>query len=429
MKDCIPKIKDLFSFEFLYMLFIFAGTFKGGIYLQKLNSIFDLTLALLIISVLLGGFILLKPGKSTIGPISKAYLVFFIIFCCYCLSSYLLSGGGEFAHQKILHFIILGGWVVAAPIVIIRTDKLRINRFIRLTWLYFIVFALSFLITGVSGVEQVGGLGGANYQALGNLAAMAIVICVSLFNFQDRLFAKTALLVLSAILFIPLIYSGSRQSILGLLLCLALVFFLEKLERKIIYISLFVVLVLLGVVFISLSSSSLSDNNALELRMQRYLWAVNSDDQGKSINVRYAFWSKAIETWGENPVFGYGFGRFPETNDLNSHPHNQFLEVVAELGTVGLILLLPLHFIVFFAILRSRIMASWQGKILVLITLFYFASAMFSGDLVTQRNLFGLSAFVCIFADYYLNNKDERDTSGSELSAIPSEDKKPEEEE
>jgi oligosaccharide repeat unit polymerase len=416
MKDCIPRLKDFLSFEFLFLLFIYAGTFKGGTYLQSLNSILDLTLVFFVASVLLAGFIILKPGKKPVGQISKQYLVVFFLFLSYCFFNFLITEPGPYSVEKTFRFLILGGWVVAAPLLVIRTDESRINRFIRLTWLYFIIFALSFLVTGVSGIEQVGGLGGSNYQALGNLAAMAIVICLSLFNFQKSKNAKLILLIISGILIIPLIYSGSRQSILGLVLCLAIVFMLLKLERKIVYISIFAFLLVLGVVFLNLTSSSLSDNNALDLRMQRFQWAMNTSDQGESINLRYRFWSSALILWADHPFQGYGFGKFPETNDIQAYPHNQIMEVMAETGTIGLILLLLIYLTTVKAIFKAKIFKTWQGQILTLITSFYFISAMVSGDLVSQRNLFSFGAMVCIYADSLLT-KESSQPAGKNHSA------------
>lgn len=407
MKDSVPRLKDFLSFEFIYLLFIFAGTFKGSIYLKEINAFADLTLVLLIVNVIFGMFIYLRAGKPSQGAISLSYCICFLLFGLYGLINYLFSGGGPFADTKILHFLVLGSWAVLAPVLIIRADQERINRFIRLLWVYFIIFALSFLLTGVTGVEQVGGLGSSNYQTLGNLAAMAIVICVSLFNFQKSKKGKFLLLLLSSFLFIPLIYSGSRQSILGLVLCLAIIFFMEKLERKIIYISLLLIFILLGVGLINITSSSLSDNNALELRMQRFMWALSNSNQGASINLRYVFWSDALNMWQEHPIWGYGIGKYPETNEVNAYPHNQFLEVLAELGIVGLIFLLSLHFIAFTAVIKSGMFSTWQGKILVLITFFYFVSTMVSGDLVSQRNLFAFSAMICVFADYQIISKKE----------------------
>jgi|TARA_B110001469_G_C9646655_1_gene327132 hypothetical protein len=59
-----------------------------------------------------------------------------------------------------------------------------------------------------------------------------------------------------------------------------------------------------------------------------------------SIGSRAFYFSKAIEIWGENILFGIGFGSWESYVTGHKYPHNLFLEIIAEVGLIGFSVLL-----------------------------------------------------------------------------------------
>ena len=100
---------------------------------------------------------------------------------------------------------------------------------------------------------------------------------------------------------------------------------------------------------------------------------------GEDLERVYLF-NWAYELFKSKPIFGWGFGY---TDHAYSYPHNIILEVLAELGIVGLVLFLLALIHRFWAV---------DGKIRVLI-LFTFILALVSGNMA-QNYLFFLTLFI-----------------------------------
>jgi O-antigen ligase len=60
------------------------------------------------------------------------------------------------------------------------------------------------------------------------------------------------------------------------------------------------------------------------------------------LNGRQGLWTRAIELFKSNPIFGAGYGSYAAyasvTDAITTSAHNYYLQVAAELGVIGLIL-------------------------------------------------------------------------------------------
>ncbi|MEO1996864.1 MAG: O-antigen ligase family protein, partial [Planctomycetaceae bacterium] len=119
---------------------------------------------------------------------------------------------------------------------------------------------------------------------------------------------------------------------------------------------------------------------------------------GRSAGVRVEYYYSAYLIWFDQPAYGGGIGSYPVKlgmADARNYPHNLFLEIMAELGTVGLFLFLAMLIAAF------RNLGSWrtiQNDPLRVIALMFVVSSlagtMFSGDLVDNRTVFGTIGFL-----------------------------------
>lgn len=107
--------------------------------------------------------------------------------------------------------------------------------------------------------------------------------------------------------------------------------------------------------------------------------------------LRFMKWNQALNLFWGSPLIGVGFGQFSESN---SYAHNIILEVAAELGLVGLLILMyivGLTLIKAYQSLKSTYLASSDRELIRLfLALFIFslAEAQFSGFLTGQMYLF-----------------------------------------
>ncbi len=186
------------------------------------------------------------------------------------------------------------------------------------------------------GAEQ-----GFNGNAIGGIIILILPVCLvlvlSYFRRKDfavriisnRFFGGTLLLfliVLASVLFLTL----SIASWVALVLALWIVFVSKK--GKAVTASVLVAAVCLFLLVFPSKTSKLWET-------------VRTDLDPEKIDFRLRWWSIAVETIKDRPLFGVGMNRMrlhPEIGYEKSHVHNHFLNTAAELGIPGLLAYLAL---------------------------------------------------------------------------------------
>lgn len=132
---------------------------------------------------------------------------------------------------------------------------------------------------------------------------------------------------------ITMIATGSRGPLLALLAALAvLLTLLLKQGRGLRYVIVLLAMLVLSVLVVP---HALNAPQAID----RSLSLFTDAGSGVSANGRDVLWSDAIESFRAHPVVGLGTGGFESVQPVERYPHNLILEVGAELGIVGLVLL------------------------------------------------------------------------------------------
>ena len=183
---------------------------------------------------------------------------------------------------------------------------------------------------------------GAIYQNVGfwtSLFAICIFHFILMYSkfFRNNRFIMLGLTSSFLLSIFILLLAGARGAFVGLIL--ALIYLSRNIRgEKFIYSSLFGIVVL--VVFILLNQESF-------LTINRLFSIFDGHDQSSRI---YLF-AQAIQLWTHDIntiLFGAGVKSFPifiYQNDFGVYPHNVFLEILSELGVVGLIIFLKILFI------------------------------------------------------------------------------------
>ena len=173
-----------------------------------------------------------------------------------------------------------------------------------------------------------------------------------------------------------LLFIGSRGAFIGTLA--AFIFFGDKYSCT--YNSLFITFFVIILIVLSLK------NYDSLLTLNRLLTLTSSTDD----SMRIYLFSNAIDLWLTDLktfLFGGGVKSFPifiNQNSLGFYPHNIFLEVLSELGIVGIILFLKM--------LRIPYLNLRKNNLLFMIAVFIFFIFMVNGSLDSAYQLFFILA-------------------------------------
>ena len=219
-----------------------------------------------------------------------------------------------------------------------RTDMKRwidLNWFmvalsISLVWVGAILFPHKALLRGVGilGIQIYGVMPAMNPNSIGILGAILLMASLSRAlharNQKERIMYAGFLLVGA----ITLVFAQARTSLFGVILAVIVVLLLNKRIKFMVFVSL---LLVLGVIFSNLPSLLI-----------KYIMRGQSTEMLFSLSGRNVWWHSAWEVFLRSPIYGYGFGvatRYVVSKGLGtlSAIHNGWLEVLINVGIIGLI--------------------------------------------------------------------------------------------
>ena len=118
---------------------------------------------------------------------------------------------------------------------------------------------------------------------------------------------------------------------------------------------------------------------------ERALSLFGNDVGGLSAEERVGVWSQALDAFRENVLFGLGTGGFERIAPTDIYPHNILLEAAAELGILGLLLVLALLIVGAARLVRVWASASGGDQLQAALVVALFGSAIVnafvSGDI------------------------------------------------
>lgn len=391
-------IRILFSFEFLFALFLFAWAYKAD---PKFEWVpIDLTQLFFILSICSGIFVFLAEKKRFK---KKATVIVFscILFVVYVLISLTWTVSDIYAHQKALNFSILTLWTVIAGAFIIASDKVRLTRFIKLILLLAIWIAVESTIEYLSSRSSIINLN-SNYLALGYTLGMGVLICTAYGLLSGGSQAKRILMIFLSLYFLFVLFIlGGRGPLISTVISLSIPLLfrskhVQSNKSKLKKYTTFVVILFLIIFLISLYLYSSGSLTATLYRMLLFL----EPGMGQSAGTRIDYYLISEKLWLTKPVFGYGIGSWPILNglpDANFYPHNMVMEILVELGLVGLFLLCLTVFLALKGFIKQNKKSNlFLGTVVLMLFMNAFIGAMFSGDINDNRILFlflGLMAF------------------------------------
>ncbi len=244
-----------------------------------------------------------------------------------------------------------------------------------------VVFSISLFIEGAytlieffsSSASLTGVANNANISSSSIIIKLPFIIFLSL-HLKDKrqvLFFKTVELIS----ILGVIILGSRLGVLSLFFIYFLTFLIYNNQRLT---QAFAILIIIIFSFY-INPSDSSDRFKIDTL------SIENLSKDESTNQRLIFYKKAIEMSFSRPIFGYGLGSwkyeslpFKENNNRNIlvpyYTHNDFLQILFELGIIGLVIYLS--FLISLVRKVIRIDNKYKGVLVIALIMFVFNSLL-----------------------------------------------------
>lgn len=369
---------------------IFFLLFGSGLFGRMFASQ-TLYISVIVCSLLLGILLLYKEIISAINNHSRE-IIFALLFIVFFFIYFLISPMTDYGKDKILKLSIRT--LIWITTFLILSEDERIDTkvygiiFLMLSLFYisqafelyhvrahnffdFTSFRLEATALGRSDSK----VGIVSWHTLGYLSLASCVFWISRKEFWDN--DKISSLILLFCTFWVIVIAGARQTFFsfGIILLFRCLISNNKITdfSNIIKVCFFV---LTFVLVIELIGSSYYDQ------------VLFSGDTGSKLNRDVSTPEKIAAI---NPLFGIGFGCYPLYTHKD-YPHNFFLEVICELGFIGLIIFISLTLL--FVLLSPRknylLFTTRNGFYLFLLAIIFFLRSQISGDVADSMS------FMCI---------------------------------
>lgn len=387
------------TFELLLILYIISGYIKMFLLAYSINLRIDLTLTL---AVVLTAYIFLS--KVTLKNIFHKPIMLFLLFYIWIILTMFYSSSAAYLFNKVFLFStnIL---VFVAPLYLSSKIEIKsiLNKFILISSslnLWFIAFILPNMYSSEI-YERASG----SYLTVSLYSGMNILMMLLL---KDKLFKNKYINLLFIILnIILLILSGGRGGLVFMFLILTIygIFYLKRIQLINILKSTLIIILTLYMFMTFTNQMKYIELTERSVSRLVLLYEFDKNDLGgNSIEKRLAlldFSYDKIFHSASSVLFGYGIGSFLyEWNgvDGRGYPHNIIVEIIFELGMIGLLI---------FLIFSRATLKYFKLTTLSWVGLYLLLNALKSSNLVDIRLVFFIFALILIDGsnNYYSRKK------------------------
>ena len=381
------------KYESAFLFSLFAGTIGAFFAIKGIRGVGSFF-------ILLSFIVFLFDFKQLIKKYLMAIIPLLIIFAWFSLSV-LSTKGGDFATEKLTRTVISGLMTSFAFAHFLYNNYKYRPYLVSIFTIVYALFVLKYSMeyygfTSPKNIFEFGYIRNMlseirisdfdikiNYQGIGFMGALALSF---LFFETKSKISKYVYVVIYTLSVIVVLYSGSRQAMLTLIIIISLHILRNNSKpmnlSKYVYFFLFVALIVYGLQRLDVwFISDLRNSGSL----------VESSGRSDLIDV-------GMKQFTEHPITGVGYGRYinPD-NEYGGSPHNIVVELLAETGFLGLFLLLSILFVFFvnhFSYLKTNAFAFF-GVFCVLIT--FLIRSLVSADMSYNIELFTVLFMLPLF--------------------------------
>jgi O-antigen ligase len=390
MTRLFQAIAGIFSFETLFVLYLFAGQYKKDETLTYYFNPPDLTPVLLAATVVAGLYIFIV-NKFEINRQSLGIMSIYLVFCCYAGLSLSWSVSSEYGMTKVLYLGCQNFWNLIAAAIIIVPNSQRLSRLmfgIFIMSLIYIVISLAYLQHG--GNEPISVTGGTTYDGVSFVIGSGIPVLVCyMMDYSKTGFTRSISFILCGIYFIVLLFIGHRGFLIVTVLSLVFLVIYSKYNAlssnfKVPFNNIYILILILTLI----GSIIIIQLSGIEARTISRMEGLSSPTKDNSSLVRMAYYKDAFNIWMDHPIFGAGIGSFPVmtgAGDTRGYPHNLVLELLVELGLVGLLIYALFLFYGVKMLFKILFIESPQSFFVFMVFMTSFMDAFISSDITDHR--------------------------------------------
>lgn len=384
--------RDVFSWQFIYLFFIFPPIII--VYQQLVYYGIIVLLGLLVVGYLL---------RERSVELTRSFVVivsFYTLFLLYASLSLLWSPSLQHSLFELLRLSTLSVLLIVVPALFVR-DAADMERMMRVL-LYGSLFVGGLLVLGFVHPAyhrpyQIAGY--SSHITPGRIVGMGLPVAAYYLLYQTDRTARLAAGIAIAILGTAIVVSGSRGPLVAAIGAGVLVvshFVVRNVDLRTDFWQIVGVSAICVPVVLVLAD---------QLPTLDRIVPILQGNLDSSSRARLEFYVVAVDMWRDAPVLGNGLAAFNAA--IGIYPHNFVLEILSGLGLVGLLLFLAvlLHSV------RSITSGSLPGRQKALLgsfLLYAIINASVSFSLSRQRPLFfvvGLSA--ALFVHRSVSSRDE----------------------
>jgi O-antigen ligase len=387
----------VFSYELLFVLLFYAGRLSSLPVLEVLPV--SLTHIVFATSFAAGLYYFAKT-RFRFRRRAFELVLWGVVFVMYMIGSLMWTPGRVYASEKAFLMIAAVLWPLVFGSLIIASDRRRIRRFLVIFALLSIWLALvtdmAYMRQQTAGwLDVLGKTHG--YLGLGRLIGPGLLILLGYLAYGAKnTFQKAVAFAAAGVTGLALLVIGGRAPFLATALAAVIPALLGfRLARSKIALQRSAILWwILPIVALILLGASVNAGDA-PLAVRRLMLAL---DANSTVWARLDFYQTALGIWAERPLFGHGIGSFPVVTggmDIKNYPHNLILEVLAESGLVGLLLLGGLVFRALAGLGPAESIRQDPLRLIVLMLFVnVFLNSMTTGDVPDNRFVFGILAMM-----------------------------------
>ena len=417
----LRKLKHIASFEVVFVFFLFAGQYKTSPAFDFVPV--DITALMFGVSVLTGGWVILKRGiefdrKATILTILLG------VFVWYGLLSLGWTPSTVYAQEKGLFLVTLTIWPFLVFAHIIGLNPQRLRRFIVVLLLFsgwIATVSLLVYVTGSApGGQQISAFGrDAGYIGLGRIVGLGALVALmyALRLSESRLYRWISGGIFALYMFLLLVI-GSRAAFVATAVpaVFPLLVGVRWQRLEVIAFDRYVIPYFVGAIIGVSAVTFLFRSEALST-LSRLAYLIRTGGESQP---RFELWAQTLSIWGENPLFGVGLAGWPIKAGFGDHlmyPHNMILEIMAELGVVGLILfgLFAGYALMVFRT-RNNLRMNAMALLILMLLANTFLNAMSTGDIPQNRIVFGMIGLLLFKSDSRAESGIESEDETASLS-------------
>lgn len=358
-KNIFYDILLFFSLIFVYYLYV-------RFYINSLPIFLFLLLLILI-------FIFYKKGIK-----NKNYLfVFLIFFIMMVMVNIIIFGitNGEYSKIKYKYFLIYSMLPCFYIIFVANDDNLEwCKKFIWYIYLFFLICGVEYFYTHNAMFDQE-----VMNLTMNYINASFIFGSIFLYIFFEKIIfqKKYIYIFLLPLLLFFMLLSGARGPLIGLLMTVAIYFIINTNIKNIIF--AIIILVFVSFFINSNTYNLLVGNykglNRIDYTIRNYF--VGGMKTELLSPGRAVLYNEAIKEFYKKP-FGIGVG----TNEIRgNYPHNSFLEIASQLGSIALFIYLSIIFIWFIQFYKSEKKALFKYRFFKYLFLYILVQSLFSGSI------------------------------------------------